>query len=373
VADASQPGIGSRMTSMDWDHRIENLPGATFLQTEEWSKIKSPVGWSADWLSWPVGEEKLDAAALMLLRSAGRLPASIAYVPRGPLVDWSDPGKYVPVLLDLIHEAKQKKAIFLKIDPDLCVGRGIPGTPSEVLDPVGMEVQRHLENKGWKFSQDQIQFRNTVEIDLSPTEDDMLMRMHPKTRYNIRLAEKKGVEVFEAGIADWQTVYRLYAETAARDGFIIRPWEYYQQVWSILTESRMATCLKAEIDGTLVGAIWVVSFGRKAHYLYGMSSSQHRDYMPNHLLQWRGMQLAKSQGRCIYDMWGAPNEFVSTDSLSGVFRFKQGFGGEVIRTMGAWDYPINPVSYRLYSSVLPKIMNILRERNRKKNRQLLND
>jgi peptidoglycan pentaglycine glycine transferase (the first glycine) len=373
VADAPQPGIGSRGMTMDWDHRIEHLPGVTFLQTEEWSKIKSPVGWSPDWLSWPAGQENPDSAAMMLLRSAGRLPASIAYVPRGPLVDWSDPKKYSLVLTDLIQEARKKKAIFLKIDPDLCIGRGIPGTPSEVPDPIGQEVQLFLRNNGWQFSQDQIQFRNTVEIDLTPSEDDMLMHMHPKTRYNIRLAEKKGVVVSEASTAEWQIVYRLYAETAARDGFIIRPWEYYQQVWSLLSESRMATCLKAEIDGTLVGAIWVVSFGKKAHYFYGMSSSQHRDYMPNHLLQWRGMQLAKSQGRTIYDMWGAPNEFVSNDSLSGVFRFKQGFGGEVIRTLGAWDFPINTVAYQLYTSLLPRIMNILRERNRKKNRQLLND
>lgn len=355
---------------MDWDRVIEHLPGATFLQTEEWARIKEPVGWRSVGKTWPV-DEKIEAAAMMLLRSPSRLPVSIAYVPRGPLVDWSNQQQYQTVLADLIQTARNNKAIFLKIDPDLPMGKGIPGMPSESIDPVGMKVHQYLKTTGWVFSQDQIQFRNTVEIDLSPSEEDLLMRMHPKTRYNIRLAERKGVTVSEAGQSDWQAIYHLYAETAARDGFIIRPWEYYQRVWSILTGSRMATCLKAEIEGGLAGAIWVVSFGKKAHYLYGMSSSLHRDFMPNHLLQWQGMLLAKSQGREIYDMWGAPNEFTGGDSLTGVFRFKQGFGGEVVRTLGAWDYPTNPFYYRLYTTVLPKILGIFRKRNQEKNRQLL--
>jgi peptidoglycan pentaglycine glycine transferase (the first glycine) len=359
------------MTNLDWDRIIENLPGATFLQTEEWSRIKAPVGWQPEWKTWPGSDGQPEAAAMLLYRSPSRLPVSIAYVPRGPLVDWSNPQQYQSVLNDLIQSARERKSIFIKIDPAIPVGRGIPGTPSDVSEPVGMEVQDYLINNGWLFSQDQIQFRNTVEIDLFPSEETMLMRMHPKTRYNIRLAERKGVQVTEASQGDWQAVYRLYAETAARDGFIIRPWEYYERVWRILTENRMATCLKAEIDGMLTGAIWVVSFGKKAHYLYGMSSSQHRDFMPNHLLQWRGIQLAKSQGRSTYDMWGAPNEFTEEDSLTGVFRFKQGFGGEVVRTLGAWDYPINPISYRLYTTFLPKVMNTLRQHNRQKNRQLL--
>ncbi len=360
------------MTASEWDQLIECLPGATFLQTEEWSRIKEPIGWRPNGQTWQADDGNIYAASMMLLRSPSRLPLSIAYVPRGPLLDWGNTKQYPAILADLIHQARENKAIFLKIDPDLPVGRGIPETGSDISEPVGMEVQRYLKNNGWLFSQDQIQFRNTVEIDLSPSDDAILMRMHPKTRYNIRLAEKKGVRVSEANQSDWQAVYHLYEETAARDGFIIRPWEYYHRVWSILSGSRMATCLKAEIEGMLAGAIWVVGFGKKAHYLYGMSSSQHRAYMPNQLLQWRGMLMAKSQGREIYDMWGAPNEFTLDDSLTGVFRFKQGFGGQVVRTLGAWDYPINKIGYRLYTAVLPKILHVLRKRNQEKNHQSLN-
>ena len=359
------------MEPTEWNAAIRLLPGATFLQTDQWARIKAPLGWSPDWLTWPEDGVSIESAAMLLTRQAGRVPLSIAYAPRGPLVDWTDPSKYKKVLSDLITAARRKGAIFLKIDPDLTVGRGIPGTPSKIPDETGVSVQQYLRQSGWRFSPDQIQFRNTVEIDLSPSEEDLLMRMHQKTRYNIRLAEKKGVTVSEASNQEWDVIYRLYAETAARDNFVIRPMDYYRQVWSILTEGRMATCLKAEVDGTLVGAIWVITFGKKSHYLYGMSSSLHRDYMPNHLLQWRGMLLAKSLGCSVYDMWGAPDDFTDQDRLSGVFRFKQGFGGEVVRTIGAWDYPIQPVVYSAYTKILPRILDLMRRRSREKTKALL--
>ncbi len=361
------------MTEQKWDNTIVDLPGASFLQTVEWSHIKGPVGWIPQFKTWADKDSATYAAAMTLYRSPSRLPFSVAYVPRGPLVDWTDPAKFVPVVEHLIQQAKDRNAILLKIDPDLPVGDGIPGTETECHNPDGLAVQEYLKNNGWVFSSDQIQFRNTVEIDLSLPDEALLMKMHPKTRYNIRLAEKKGVLVSQTTEDEWPDIFRLYSETANRDGFVIRPWEYYESVWSNLTRSNMATCLKAEVDGKLIAAIWVIGFGKKAHYLYGMSGTTHREYMPNHLLQWRGILLAKSQGRTTYDMWGAPNEFVAGDSLSGVFRFKQGFGGKVVRTIGAWDYPIRPVAYRLYSSVLPGILNIMRAFGRSRTRKLLSN
>ncbi|MEI8131206.1 MAG: peptidoglycan bridge formation glycyltransferase FemA/FemB family protein [Leptolinea sp.] len=359
------------MNSADWDSIIGSLPGVTFLQTSQWAEIKLPNGWVSDKKTWVAQDKSVFAAAMVLTRSLLKLPVSVAYVPRGPLVDWRNSDQYQQVLSELIVIARSKKAIYLKIDPDLTVGRGIPNTETDQPDQIGLSVQEYLQNSGWMFSQDQIQFRNTVEIDLQSSEESILARMHQKTRYNIRLAERKGVRVSEAAKTDWDLIYRMYAETATRDEFVIRGWDYYERVWNTLTQGSMATCLKAEIEGDLVAAIWVVGFGRKAHYLYGMSSSLHRDCMPNHLLQWRGMQLAKSQGRAVYDMWGAPNEFSSEEPLSGVFRFKHGFGGEVIRTIGAMDYPIRPNLYHLYTVILPRLLDIMRKRSRKQTRQVL--
>jgi peptidoglycan pentaglycine glycine transferase (the first glycine) len=359
------------MNSADWNSIVENLPGATFLQSGEWADIKYPNGWRSEKRTWIAQGESVFAAAMVLYRTFSKLPVCVAYVPRGPLVDWRSDGQYKQVLSELINYARVRKAIYLKIDPDLTIGKGIPDSETDRPHQIGLSVQEYLKNSGWIFSQDQIQFRNTVEIDLKPSEETILANMHQKTRYNIRLAERKGVKISKAAITDWPSIYRLYAETATRDGFIIRPWDYYERVWNTLTQGEMATCLKAEIEGSLAAAIWVIGFGRKSHYLYGMSSSQHRDFMPNYLLQWRGIQLAKTQGRDVYDMWGAPNEFFSEDTLSGVFRFKQGFGGEVIRTLGAWDYPIRPNLYHLYTGILPRILDIMRQRGRNQNRQVL--
>lgn len=359
------------MISQNWNSTICELPGATFLQTTEWAQIKAPVGWSPRWDIWPATGENAHAAAMTLYRSISHMPVCVAYVPRGPLVDWSDPARYVPVLEDLVRQARERKAIFLKIDPDLVIGEGVPGTDSDYPNSTGLTAQNYLQGSGWSFSTDQIQFRNTIEIDISIPEEQLLKQMHPKTRYNIRLAEKKGVCVSTATEGDWPQIYRLYSETADRDGFVVRPWDYYQRVWATFSGSRMADCLKAEINGELIAAIWVVGFGKKAHYLYGMSSGKHREFMPNHLLQWRGIQLSRSQGRQIYDMWGAPNEFKPGDPLSGVFRFKQGFGGKVVRTLGAWDYPIQPLSYRFYTSVLPSVFKIMRSRGRSKTKRFL--
>jgi peptidoglycan pentaglycine glycine transferase (the first glycine) len=359
------------MNLVDWNSIIENLPGASFLQTSEWAEIKRQNGWASQQKKWKTDEGVVFGAASILNRQLSKLPICVAYVPRGPLVDWGDSGQYQQVLSELIAYSRSLNAIYLKIDPDLTVGKGIPQSESDQPDQTGLSIEKYLQNSGWIFSQDQIQFRNTVEIDIKPPEETILANMHQKTRYNIRLAERKGVEVTVADKFDWPSIYRLYAETAVRDGFVVRSWEYYERLWGKLLQGGMGTCLKAEIDHRLIAAIWVIGFGRKAHYLYGMSSTQYRDYMPNHLLQWRGIQLAKRQGRDVYDMWGAPTEFSTEDALSGVFRFKQGFGGEVIRTLGAWDYPIMPNLYRLYTKFLPRILDIMRQRGRKQTRRFL--
>ena len=161
-------------------------------------RFKRPNGWSSEQRTWVDQNNSIYAAALVLYRSPARLPVSVAYVPRGPLVDWNTPIQYQQVLSELIDQARKRNAIYLKIDPDLTIGKGIPDTETDQPDQTGLAVRTYLQSSGWIFSQDQIQFRNTVEIDLKPSEETILSNMHQKTRYNIRLAERKGVQVSEA-------------------------------------------------------------------------------------------------------------------------------------------------------------------------------
>ncbi len=113
------------------------------------------------------------------------------------------------------------------------------------------------------------------------------------------------------------------------------------------------------------------TFGEKSWYIYGMSKDEHRNLMPNYLLQWEAMRTAKQNGSRVYDLWGAPDRFDPSDSMWGVYRFKQGLGGRVVRTIGAWDLPLRPFVYRLYAQVWPRVMGLLRVRGRVTTRQAL--
>jgi lipid II:glycine glycyltransferase (peptidoglycan interpeptide bridge formation enzyme) len=154
----------------------------------------------------------------------------------------------------------------------------------------------------------------------------------------------------------------MYRETAARDGFTIRPEAYYLDGWTTLYEAGMGQPLLAEVDGQPVAAVVLVRFADKVIYMYGASSARERERMPNYLLQWEAIRWARAQGAKVYDFWGAPDEFVETDRLWGVWRFKAGFNAEVVRTIGAWDYPAWPMGYRLYTDMMPRYLARLRAR-----------
>jgi len=351
-----------------WNSLIAALPCAHLLQTKEWAQVKARVGWTASPFVWRTASGEVNAAALLLTRSA-RLTRfgpviSVCYVPRGPMLDWQDRELAMNVLRDLQQVARGQKAFFLKIDPEMPLGTGVPGTPSAADNADGLAVLESMKASGWRFSASQVQFRNTVLLDLNGSEDDWLQRMKQKTRYNVRLAQRSGVTVRVAEEREYPELYRMYAETSVRDGFMIRPQDYYLDVWRTFRQAGMVSPLVAEVEGQKVAGLVLFHFGRSAWYLYGMSTGLHREKMPNYLLQWEAMRLACSKGCRTYDLWGAPDEFDGTDSMAGVFRFKEGLGGTVLRTCGAWDYVISPFGYTLYENFLPKIQNVQR-RNRK--------
>ena len=352
------------MDAAEWNALIAPLPGAHLLQTWEWGQIKQAVGWEVLPQIWRGKDGQVKAAALILQRTVTPLKLRLLYIPRGPLLNWADADLRKRVLDDLQSFARVQRAFSLKFDPELQIGTGIPGTESEVNNPIGAEVTADLQLRGWNYSTEQIQFRNTVSLDLSGTEADWLARMKQKTRYNLRLAERKGVSVRLASEADYPLLYHMYAETSLRDGFVIRPESYYRQVWQTYSQREMAEALIAEVDGEPIAGLWLFYFARKAWYLYGMSRDVHRDKMPNYLLQWEAMRRAKLFGCESYDLWGAPDVFDESDGMWGVFRFKEGLGGTVVRTLGAWDFPANPRLYNLYLNVFPRILSILRTRGK---------
>lgn len=375
------------MQASEWNGIISRLPGPHFLQTYEWGQVKAKYGWEPIYLVWSPksfrsyksdksDQSDLFAAALILKRTVsvrGIFRLNILYAPKGPLMNWNDEPLRERVLDDLQSFAREQQAIFLKIDPDIVLGRGVPRTENDVVDNGGQAVRSALSRRGWMYSSDQIQFKNTVLIDLSPSEDEILMRMKQKTRYNVRLAEKKGVKVRVGDSRDFSLLYKMYAETSVRDGFVIRDEGYYQTVWNTFINSNDPHCepLIAEVNGEAVAALFVFYFGGRAYYVYGMSRDLHREKMPAYLLQWEAIKRAKARGCRVYDLWGAPDEFNESDSMWGVYRFKEGLGGEVVRTLGAWDYAPHGLWYKIYTELVPRLLDIMRARGKAKTRQSL--
>lgn len=346
----------------EWQTAICQLPHVQLLQSWQWGAFKARWGWSFMPLLWQNEAGEPIAGAMVLKRTLPRLPFSIVYVPKGPLLDYANKPLRDRVLGDLKAFAKKQWAIFLKIDVDLPIGYG---SDEVEPDPLGQAFAEELKQGGWLFSDDQIQFRNTVLLDISRPEADILSAMKQKTRYNIRLAGRKGIVVRPGIPADYPTIYQLYAETAERDGFAIRPGAYYTDIWQTLQNDGLAQPLIAEFEGDPVAAVIVVQYAGRAVYMYGASSGRERKRMPNYLLQWEAIRWAKVQGCTTYDFWGAPDNFNENDRLWGVWRFKSGFNGQVTHHLGAWDYPPHPLLYRLYTQLIPRYLARLRTRNAK--------
>ncbi|RME98060.1 MAG: peptidoglycan bridge formation glycyltransferase FemA/FemB family protein [Chloroflexi bacterium] len=316
-----------------------------FLQSYNWGQLKSFFGWT------PVRVRTEGAAAQILFK---RLPLgfTIAYIPKGPWVNWHSIEE-CQTLFNVIHaEARKRRAVFLKIEPHLWLAGCAPkGQPA--VRPDAFAGTLHL--LGF-IPADTIQPQSSIIVDISSTEEAVLAAMKQKTRYNIRLARRKGVVVRHGGEADAGLFFELARQTATRDGFGIHSLKYYQTALRLFAPHHGAL-LVAEFKAEPLAALVVFKHGQDAFYFYGASSNSHRNLMAPYLLQWEAIRWAKQHGCARYDLWGVPNaepdvleaEFTSrSDGLWGVYRFKRGFGGNLVKSVGAFDFVYNPLLYKLY-------------------------
>ena len=329
-----------------WNHFVADRPHGHVLQTSPWGTLKSEFGWSDARVGLMRGDN-LEAGAQILFR---RLPAGVgqlAYVPKGPIVDWSDQEQCTQLLAALDEAAQAEQAVALTVEPNL------------EDEPAHRERLRALGFRPAPFSA--VQPRRTLVVDITPDEDEILMAMKSKTRYNIRLAGRKGVTVREADPQDVSTFNDLLAATAERADFGIHPPSYYETAYRLFAPRNWARILLAEVEGQAVAGVMVFALPPRSWYFYGASIAAHREKMPTYLLQWEAMRWAKSRGCTTYDLWGVPDEdrekledqFTQrSDGLWGVYRFKRGFGGELIRTVGTWDRVYAPLRYQLYKGGL---------------------
>src|SRR5215211_396290 len=310
-----------------WNQYLQQQPNAHLLQTGEWGELKSAFGWK------PVRTVTGEAGVQILFR---RLPLgfTLGYIPK------ANPDESLWKEIDLV--CKQNRAIFLKLEPDTwTVNSRITHLP--------------VTNNQLRISPHNIQPPRTIIIDISGSEEEILARMKQKTRYNIRLAEKKGVTV-----RVWDDIaifHQMMLLTGGRDGFGVHSLEYYQRAYKLMHPKKMGEILLAEYEGKPLAALFVARNGRRAYYLYGASTDEERNRMPTYLLQWEAMKWAKARGGEEYDLWGVPDEEEATleanfekrhDGLWGVYRFKRGFGGQLRRAAQALDRVYNTFLYWTY-------------------------
>jgi len=314
----------------EWNQFLGKHPNAHLLQTGEWGELKSAFGWE------PVRIVSGEVRVQILFR---KLPLgfTIGYIPK-PVVSNQLVSDQFWIEIDSI--CRRKRAIFLKLEPDSWEGESSPQITNYPL----LITSAH-----------NIQPPRTILVDIGDSEEEILARMKQKTRYNIRLAEKKGVTV--RAWDDLESFHKMMLLTGGRDGFGIHSLEYYKRAFKLLHPKEMAELLLAEYEGKPLAALFVARNGNRAYYLYGASTDEERNRMPTYLLQWEAMQWAKARGCEEYDLWGVPDEDEATleadfetrhDGLWGIYRFKRGFGGELKRAAQAMDRVHNPLLYWAY-------------------------
>lgn len=338
------------ITAQQWEAFLANYPDAHILQTRAWGELKTAFGWSAAYASAPSPKETLaDLGTQVLFR---RLPFgwNVAYIAKGPVGQSqkaADTTSWGDLLSEVDRLCLNRRSVFLKLEPDIW--------QSQQLGDQGEGHAHHFHWRGIQESQQSIQPRRTLVVDLTGDEEQVLSRMRQKTRYNIRLAIKKGLVAYPS--TDLETFYRLMTETGQRDAFGVHSRQYYQRAHELFHPQGECVLLFAELRGQPLAALMAFAHGKRAWYFYGASSDAHREYMPTYLLQWEAMRWARARGCISYDLWGVPDEDLSTleaqftnrsDGLWGVYRFKRGFGGQLMRAGGPWDRVYQPLLYQFY-------------------------
>jgi peptidoglycan pentaglycine glycine transferase (the first glycine) len=338
------------VTRAEWDGWLGDSPGGGHvLQSYEWGEFKRRQGWKAIRLVLERGGRVVGLGQFLAYNTAP-VPGVLMYCTKGPWLPWDDEEAVRTFFEGVRVVAGRWNAHTVKIEPEVLEERE--------------DVKSLLGDMGFCKARYDLNLKTTLVVDLSLPEEELLARMKGKTRYNVRLAARKGVEVtepeFEVG---WETFYEWMRATSERKaGYVLRrSRDYLYNVMRYMYDAGRGRLFFAEHEGTLLAGMYVFTFGKKYWYMYGASSEKKRNLKPNYLLQWEVMRWAKQRGLTHYDMVGVPKleDLDESNSLWSVYKFKEGFGGGIVNSLGCFDLPVKraraaawyklePVYYRLY-------------------------
>lgn len=325
-----------KLIEIDNQERLNNFivresPG-NFLQSFEWGEFQKFLGRKI----WRLGIEEDGKLVCAVLVVRNHLPFKKCYLysPRGPIIERRfkiENQEFKKILLSKIQEiAREEKAIFWR------------------FDFVDSDLPLFLKKKATK-SLGNVQPKKTLILDLDQSEEEVLAKMKSKTRYNIRLAQKKGVSIRQSvGQKDFGFFLSLTNETAKRDGFKAHSELYYQKMFDFFVKLGILKIFLAEFNGKIIAANLVLFWGGWVTYLHGASSSLQRNLMAPYLLQWEQILTAKRQGYSQYDFWGIMAQGNSYKSWAGITRFKTGFGGREVGYAGTYEIILNNFWYKIY-------------------------
>ncbi|MGB4571544.1 MAG: peptidoglycan bridge formation glycyltransferase FemA/FemB family protein [Rectinemataceae bacterium] len=306
-----------------------------FLQSAFWAEFKAATGWKPQRfrIESPDSNYRCD---LLVLERRLRAGFGFAYVPHGPerfpehCAESADRDSFLEALAKALRPHCSSRCLFIRFDlPQYVKAEHRPGYLKR-----GTAVQPP----------------DTVLLDLGPEEAEILAAMKPKWRYNIRLAEKKGVTVSEEGPESLQVFYSLYLATAERDRIAVHPYSYYSRLFSLPpSHDAKPGVWVARYEGEALAAIVTLFRRTRAVYLYGASSDEHRNLMPAYALQWEAIRAAKASGCTEYDFFGIPPDDDPAHPMAGLYRFKTGFGGRIAHREGCVDVPYLKLPYTLFS------------------------
>jgi lipid II:glycine glycyltransferase (peptidoglycan interpeptide bridge formation enzyme) len=319
----------------DWDSFVDAHPRGHVLQRAAWGDLKAGFGWSVERAALVDAQGRIAAGAQILFRALPAGLGSMAYIPFGPLA--SDDAQYAALWPVIRRAAARHRAAFLKIEP-------------------GFAPLPDFTRWGFRPSPQTIQPPNTILIDITGDDETILARMNQGTRRKVRTPEKKDVRVIQAARADLPKFTAMLHTTGERKAFGVHAPEYYERAFDLFVPDHAALFI-AEHEGDALAGIFAFATGSLALYLYGASSDVKRNLNGSYGAHWAAIQWARARGCTHYDLWGIPDENEAaleagfadrSDGLWGVYGSKRGWGGEVRRTVGAFDLPLNPLLYAAY-------------------------
>lgn len=317
----------------EYEEFIQNNEMCDFEQSLAWNKIKTY--WTNEQIIIKRNKE-IKLTINVLIR---KIPifGKIMYVPRGPIGDIYTEDILEELTTKLRELAKKVKAFVVLMEPDIRVDDKKFIKNAQKL---GYKI-----NSNSKSFREEIQARHNLRLNLKDkTEEEVFNSFASKTRYNIRLSTKKGVEIKELGKDGIEEFYELLKITGNRDGFIIRPIEYYKELFKYFDG---LTVLIAYYENTPIAGIMPLTYGNKTWYLYGASSNIHRNVMSTYLLQWEAIKIAMRNNSILYDFKGFSYKDGKPD---GLYRFKSGFGTELVELIGEVNLEVKPLRYKLFKT-----------------------